>query len=352
MSLIQDNYLYAPAAEMLHSKKLSENKKSKIRAMYLEALITFCNVYAQTEIGDGIDLDITKIALYINSPVFENEQMFYFKNIDQVYELLEQLVIYGLPIWRFLKLSDYQQDIFERQYKELLISSKLAASKDNTRCIGCVWYERSQTPFGALEKCIRPRLIGEQFSGRRSNGFSPENIKSCKWRATLTTLPENISLYNATGSVYQEGSLAYFNQKLEAAREKYKKSLERDDFAIPRTLSENEFVDISVIAEDEPWKDFGCAFRNERTVSDRKKEIRKAMFIESMIRFFTMYAKSEIGSDFAADIQKISIWVDRQFTDPVTFNWITSYDDIYLYLEEQLISNTLNIKNFICKKTN
>ena len=35
---------------------------------------------------------------------------------DDVYKIIEMEILMGLPVWRFLKLSDYQMNLFENNY--------------------------------------------------------------------------------------------------------------------------------------------------------------------------------------------------------------------------------------------
>ena len=61
--LFSDANLFPQAAVMLHDgEELSDRKKSELKAIYLEALIRFLDIYANDEIGGNVEIDITKIA--------------------------------------------------------------------------------------------------------------------------------------------------------------------------------------------------------------------------------------------------------------------------------------------------
>ena len=102
--LAEDN-MFAKANDFIR-KPQSDLEKSKIKALYIEGMINFLEIYAQSEIGE-IEVNIPAIALFINSPEFENVDCCEIKNIEDVYKSLEIETLMGLPIWRFLKLSEY-----------------------------------------------------------------------------------------------------------------------------------------------------------------------------------------------------------------------------------------------------
>ena len=56
-------------AAILHGKDHLHSRLEKKRAMFLEGYIRFAEIFAQSEIGD-MEVDITKLALYIYSPNF------------------------------------------------------------------------------------------------------------------------------------------------------------------------------------------------------------------------------------------------------------------------------------------
>lgn len=330
MSLIDANWC-PQAAEMLNGKKISEKKKAELKAIFLEGLIRFLDIYAQTEIGEGIEIDITKVALHINSAVFENDDLYALSSIDDVYGLCESLTIAGLPIWRFLRLTDYQSRIFESGYNDLLISAKMKAA-DERPCYGCIWYEEHETFLGTLRQCKRPRGMGEEH---RNGPHEPEKIKKCKWLTTMDSLPK---AYDKLPS-YDKN---HWKWDIESAKKRFEMQLLQDPFRIPKELSEKEAVDLN--KEYSPYEDFGRAFNNQKTRTECKTELRKAMYIEGMVRFFELYAKSEMGSRYVADIKNISLYVHKLADSEVSH--IKSFEDVYVDLEEKILEGH-DVKKFV-----
>lgn len=333
MSLIEANWCPQATVILHNGKTISNKKKAELKAIFLEGLIRFLEIYVQTEIGEGIEIDITKVALHINSAQFENDDLYSIKSIDDVYQLLETLTISGLPIWRFLQLSKYQNKIFESGYDELLISAKKMAASERP-CYGCIWYSETDTFLGELRRCNRPEV---EWTGRRNGYHDPDEIKECKWLTTLDRIPDALYLEEIP-----EIRRKKFLQRVDDGREKFNESLSKDPFRIPKTLSEEDKVDLS---KKYDWlDDLGCAWNNKRTKTERQSELRKAMYIEGMIRFFEIYAKCEIGNKYISDIKNIALFIDKMESDEI--NYIESFDELYRDLEEKII-NGLDVKKFV-----
>lgn len=332
MSLTEANWC-PEATTMLHDgKRISDEQKAKLKALFLEGLIRFLDIYSQTEIGEGIQIDIMKVALFVNSPRFENEDLYSISSVDDVYELCEALTIAGLPIWRFLRLSDYQSKIFESGYSEILVSAKMKAAEERP-CYGCIWYRETETPFGMLRECRKPRTDADF---ERKGAHDPDAIKKCEWLTTLDTIPEAVN--NITLSFRKRE----FLDAVEPAREKFKKALLKDSFRVPKSLTDKEIVALD--KKYDPIEDLGRAWNNERTFTERQTEIRKAMYIEGMIRFFEMYAKCELGTRYIADIKNIALYVDGLESSEI--NFVKSFEDVYADLEDKIVSG-FNVKKFV-----
>ena len=64
-----------------------------------------------------------------------------------------------------------------------------------------------------------------------------------------------------------------------------------------------------------------------------------------MIKFVEVYAQIELGFDYYADISNIAKFITDHIYD---FNF-TSSEDIYNYLENNIISNNIDILSLIKK---
>lgn len=337
MSLLNLN-LFPEAATLINEKTLSDERKSELKGIYLESLIRFLDIYANDEIGGNVEIDMTKIALLINSASFENDDLFCYETIEDIFSLLENLAIAGLPIWRFLKLSDYQLNLFEKSYDKLREEKVLTISNQKS-CYGCVFLENLDTDFGTLTRCQKPSCI-DRFKMSRDSLEGIDLNKGCKWLTTLEHTPKCIQ-----NKEYSEFTRERFLESVDYARKKFIKNLTKDDFRLPKNLSEQE--NISLTETYDSLSDLMLVFSNKRGKIERQDELRKAMLIEGMIRFFEIYAKTELGSNFVANIKEISIYVDSiKIEDTQLFKNIKSFEDIYEILENMIL-NDFDIKKFV-----
>jgi len=320
------------ATILLHGEELSKEEQEKRKAIFLEGLIRFLDIYAQTEIGEGIEIDIVKVALHINSACFENDDLYKITSINDVYHLLESLTIIGLPIWRFLKLTDYQKKIFETGYHELLISLKKKAA-DESPCYGCIWYSEEDTFLGLLRKCNKPET---EFVEKRKGAHDPNMILDCKWLTTLESLPKSVD------DIQAKRKKEKFLKAVEAARQRFQDNFLKDPFGIPKELSDTEIIELN--KEYDTWDDLGCALNNKKTKSERQIELRKAIYTEGMIRFFEQYAKCEIGSNYITDITKIALYINQM--NESELNNIKAFEDVYIDLENKIISG-FNVRKYL-----
>jgi len=179
---LSDANLFPEAAAIIHNNKLSNQELATRKGLYLEGLIRFLDIYSQTEIGDGIEIDIIKVALFVNSNRFVNDDLHNISSLEDVFFICEELALSGLPLWRFLKLSEYQSMILEKEYESRLVKARELMC-EHSICGGCIWYEELDTPFGLLKRCQKPRQLEDPWKDNKAS-FDPSKKKSCKWRTT------------------------------------------------------------------------------------------------------------------------------------------------------------------------
>lgn len=333
MSFADSNWC-PQAAVMLHNGfEISPEMQIERKSVFLEGLIRFLEIYAQTEIGEGMEIDIMKVALYINSPSFENDDLYSIESIDDVYSLLEVLTISGLPVWRFLKLSEYQKRIFEAGYSDLLITAKERVMNERP-CYGCIWYKEEESFLGIMRMCNRPRVTIEFH---RRGAHNPNNIVECEWLTTMTKVPDAINNNDILHSIKRQ-----FIDRIESARKRFQEKVSRDPFRIPLELEDVDIVDLNKTYG--ALENMACASNNKRTPLERQYEIRRAMFTEGMIRFFEIYAKNEMGSRYIADIKNIALFIRRLKDSDLVF--IKNFNDVYAVLEKKIIGG-FNVAKFV-----
>ena len=308
----------------LFGRKLNELSSStlqKRKFMYLEGLIRFLELYAQNEIGN-VELDIEKISLYINSPMFENIDLTKITSIEDVYQSLTNDLEHNIPLFRFFKLSKYQQSYLEKDhYDNLLAEYKI--DSEVYPCLKCVWYRNDVSDLGVSSICNYPNY--HKFTPYRRSYLDITKQIFCKNVTTLDAAKTFISDHpdiprfrlNDVQSVLNSG-VKFLTNKIKTL----------DNCSIPPYIPKEEHI--SLKDKIDPIQDLGRAFRNQLTASEIQENHLKSIFLEGMIKFIELYAQNEVGSDFVADIAKIAEYVEY---NKLKFN---SVEEVYEYLENQI----------------
>ena len=165
--------VYVEMSAILNGKRPpSERKLEEQRAMFLEGYIRFAEIFAQSELGD-MEIDIAKLALYIFSPEFKYQLTYQINNMDDVYKMIEQDILNGMPIWRFFKCSNNVLKILEDTFKKDLDDAEQETRKKYI-CKRCRHLEERNLDLGYMCRCnSRERGI---------RGFHDyTKIKKCKY---------------------------------------------------------------------------------------------------------------------------------------------------------------------------
>lgn len=339
---------FAVVGSILNNTKLTEYQIQKRKFLYIEGLIRFLELYAQNEIGD-VEVDIEKIALWVNSPSFENVDVYRIKSIESVYkQLSDELVEYNIPLYRFLKLSKYQFEICEKEHFDQ-IQQSFAKDCETYPCLKCIWYENSETAFGTLSKCKLPkeRITGQMMTHRQ--GFHDITLKknrTCKYCTTAEGKDEFIRKYVTTNKkIWSEYDKRSITKDVDELYQEWVAKVKRlDNSYIPQYIPDDLHVSLT---EKTDWvADFGRVFSNKKGKGEMKTNLRFAIFLETMIKFVEIYAQTELGSDFIADISNIAKYVNDS-SHKLDF---TSKDEFYKYLEDTIIKDTDFINKFIKRK--
>lgn len=340
---------FAAIGSFLHNSELSSYEIQKRKFLYLEGLIRFLELYANNEISSEVEVDIEKIALWINSPFFENVDIYKITNIEKVYKMLtDDLIELNVPLYRFLRLDDYKLRILEKAHYENLVAD-FKADCEKYPCLKCVWYETTETSFGRLSKCRCPK---DSLSGKVSwnrPGYHDITLKknrTCKYITTVDNIDEFIDQYVVNNKKlfnFGSNSKSDLPTRAEKLAKMWKEKLDHlDNSYIPVKVPDSLKIDLN--EKPDALKELGRAFNNKQSISKMQENLRFAMFLEAMIKFVEVYAQTEVGNDYYADISKISRYVSNS-----EFNF-TTRDQVYKNLEELTIDDPDKIKTFIKRK--
>ena len=333
--LIDDNSMYRNLNSMIRPQN-TDDKKLFVKSLFMEGLINFLEIYAESELFSGIEINLPLVSLYINSQEFENVDCSYINSIEDVYEILEAETLMGLPIWRFLILSTYQKNILESQYEKFLKDNEKYI-RETYPCKRCVYFEELNTPFGYLSRC-------KQDEWSRAESVEWTKILKCKKKIGLDFDTESI-----------ERTKPYTARRIKSLKESLERKINNESIKTldkyKVTLDDLKDCEISLEVskedkESEIWKDFGAALANKRTSTERRLEYKKAIILSSFIKFINLYIETEIGSAFKVNLYEVLKYIENE---GITLKF-TSEEEFYKNLEEMLIQNTLDLNLFIERK--
>lgn len=343
---------FSRIGSILNGKELSSHQIQERKFLYIEGLIRFLELYAQNEIGN-VEVDIEKVALWVNSPYFENVDIYKITSIDKVYEMLtEDILNKNIPLYRFLKLSDYQLHIMEKEHRDILLQN-FYEDASKYPCLKCIWYHTSLTQFGQTSTCRLPDSVknGSRFRTRRQGYFdiTTEEHRNCKFITMLDNYEQflNDFVYGRIDSCVGFDSDDKVKRRVEEYLEEFENKLNYlDNSYIPIVISKTEKVDLA--EEIDHLGDLGRAFNNKLPMADMQRNLRFAMFLEAMIKFVEIYAQMEMGSGFIADISSIAKYVDNYLKGSSTNIFkFKSKSEIYEYLENNSIENDGFLTQFV-----
>lgn len=319
-------------------KELTGLEKLEGKFRYIEGIIRFLNLYCQNELGSG-EVDIVKVCMWVNSPWFENNELRNFKTIDDVYKSLEEQVVNNVPLYRLLNISDHLHDLLETEHTEAL-QKEMLKQAEKYPCLKCIWYKCQTTAIGLSSSCERPRDKVEMF---RREYLDIMTVAECEYCTTLTETGNPIQKLQKLCAEGKFESGFYRNLRnsiagMDKLKERWRKAFEElDNCQIPKAF---EIFDLTEIREELKGEDgflheLGRAFGNKQSLSEIAENLQRAMFVKAMLTFVEIYAQSELGSDYIADITAIARYV---YEAKDTIPNMNCEEDVYAWFEQKIFN--------------
>jgi len=160
---------------ILNGKKpKSQIETEKTRAMFLEAFIKFAEIYANNELGN-MEVDIQKVGEYVYSTNFAYQNNFKIESVYDCFKLIEDDILNGMPIWRFMKCSEKQLSILENNFNNVIQEAEQKLI-DTYICKSCNYLKEEHLDLGYICKCT----YQEKFTRKRSGFHDYSTVKSCE----------------------------------------------------------------------------------------------------------------------------------------------------------------------------
>jgi hypothetical protein len=133
-------------------KKMKTKEDMLIQKLYFfEAIRDFVVLYARNNIGSRIEVNIEEIAKYLTSDRFMFHVQINYQSKEKMLEMVENDLLNGMPIWKFLKLSKFQYKHLKEEFEEIVEKQK--EKKEIYKCDDCIFYKNQETSIGKILSC-------------------------------------------------------------------------------------------------------------------------------------------------------------------------------------------------------
>ena len=143
--------------------------------MFVSALFDVVTIFGEIETG-CTELNLDTIGNYLNSPRIVND-FWGLKTKEDMYQFLTDDILNGNPIWYFLKLPEWTQNMLSKSFldeiaeEERLLREKYPCYRD------CQYFRRDEHEIGVIERCVCKEL--NPWNKRSTGPFKPK--RSCRY---------------------------------------------------------------------------------------------------------------------------------------------------------------------------
>lgn len=156
--------------------------------LFLKAFVEFISVWANEEVGSGVEIDFIKLYRYVSNDNFFLENFDASKaDENEALELalkkVEDMVLTGFPVWDYLKVPEWTKTMLEKTFKAETMAKREEATKKYP-CLTCGYFSQSYFALGSIDECHNEELIAQRKEKHRLDRwvFRYENIRRCsRW---------------------------------------------------------------------------------------------------------------------------------------------------------------------------
>ena len=149
---------------------------------YIFAVKDIVELFAETELGSGCEVDVEKLINYVSGFSFFVNDMWGVKGDDKeaIYQIVTDDILAGFPIWQLLKIPDWTKNMLEREFAAEQERKRKELEK-KFKCYTCRYFVEKQTELGVWTECTwKPPADKRDFSLKPRRGASFEPKRRCK----------------------------------------------------------------------------------------------------------------------------------------------------------------------------
>lgn len=147
---------------------------------YFLAVKDIIELFAETELGSGCEIDVEAVAAYVQSFSFFADDMWGIKEKEEIYQMITDDILNGYPVWQLLKIPDWTKNMLEREFQAEQERKRKELEK-KYKCFTCKYFVEKQTELGVWRECTwEPPKSKRDFDWHKRRGAYFELKRRCK----------------------------------------------------------------------------------------------------------------------------------------------------------------------------
>ena len=121
---------------------------------YIFAVRDIVELFAETELGSGCEVDVEKLINYVSGFNFFANEMWGVKGDDKeaIYQIVTDDILAGFPVWQLLKIPEWTKNMLEREFAAEQ-KRKREELERTYKCFTCKYLDERETGLGIYREC-------------------------------------------------------------------------------------------------------------------------------------------------------------------------------------------------------
>lgn len=129
-------------------------KAEATKLKFFDAVKDIILLFVEQEIGTSCEINYEMVASYVSSDRFAIDT-FDKVSKEDIYQMVTDDILSGLPIWNYVILPEYKMKILQHAY-DMQLEKERKALEEKYKCYTCKYYEAWEGSFGYHESCKAP----------------------------------------------------------------------------------------------------------------------------------------------------------------------------------------------------
>ena len=163
-----------------------------IKLYYFLAVKEVVELFAETELGSGCEIDVDAVEAYCDSARFHLVDMWGIDNKEEIYRAVTDDILAGYPVWQLLKIPEWTKNMLEREFAAEEARKRKELER-KYKCYTCRHFVEQETGLGTWLECKwkPPETEKHRFMLKRTAGADFKFKRRCKNYERMQVLQES-----------------------------------------------------------------------------------------------------------------------------------------------------------------